>query len=118
MIRRQTLRGIALLALLVATLVGAVLFYVKYQVSQQRERLSMVNKQIIEANESIHVLDAEWSYLNQPERLKNLNNKHGKLEPVNILQLASVDDFFDPDRNTKTRTMLASVNPGGKPKCR
>ncbi len=45
------------------------------------KELNHVNNNIITANESIHTLKAEWSYLNTPSRLNKLNNKFLKLKP-------------------------------------
>ena len=118
MIRRQTLRIFALLSLALAACLGGVMFYVKYQVGHLRDELGAVGHHIIETTDALHVLDAEWSYLNQPDRLKKLNEQHGNLVPLEIMQLASVDDFLHrPERGAvETKTMLASASLGKKGK--
>ncbi|MNC96330.1 hypothetical protein D3C83_136780 [compost metagenome] len=41
--------------------------------------------------QAIEVLRAEWSYLNQPERLRRLGAAKLDLAPVSIRQMASMD---------------------------
>lgn len=111
MIRRQTLRAVALGSLILASFLGAFMFYVKYKVSHLRDELIQVNRDILDTTDALHVLDAEWSYLNQPDRLKKLNDQHGKLVPLEVVQLASVDDFLKSSdgQMVPTKTMLASA---------
>jgi hypothetical protein len=47
-------------------------FQTKYQVISLEKNYKMLNRQIQEAKESIHILKAEWEYLNHPNRLIRL----------------------------------------------
>ncbi|HYM03030.1 MAG TPA: hypothetical protein VET85_08795 [Stellaceae bacterium] len=76
--------------LLVATS-GYAMFQVKYEVSQLEDELTRVNRQIAADREATHVLNAEWSRLNQPSRLDDLAKRHLHLAPVAASQIGSID---------------------------
>ena len=72
----------AIIWVVVLALLGVGLFQVKYNVQSQERELRQVRRQI-EANYSaIHVLEAEWSYLNDPLRLADLTRRHTELVPT------------------------------------
>lgn len=56
-------------------LVSIVSMYLKFQISEQRKEVGAMRQQILQEQESLHVLKAEWSYLNHPERLQKLARK-------------------------------------------
>jgi hypothetical protein len=70
--------------------VGYALFQVKYEVMQQETELTRVTKKIGESREAVRVLDAEWSFLNQPARLSELTKRHLNLVPIGTAQLGSI----------------------------
>ena len=77
----------AIIWVVVLALLGIGLFQVKYNVQSQERQLREVRKQI-EANYSaIHVLEAEWSYLNDPLRLADLARRHTELVPTTPSQI-------------------------------
>jgi hypothetical protein len=61
------------LALVCAT--GFATFRVKYAVQDIEEELNRVRKQTVIEHQEIHLLRAEWTTLNQPERLADLNRR-------------------------------------------
>jgi hypothetical protein len=61
------------LALVAAT--GFATFKVKYAVQDIEEELNRVRKQTVIEHQEIHLLRAEWTTLNQPERLADLNRR-------------------------------------------
>ena len=61
------------LALVCAT--GFATFKVKYAVQDIEEELNRVRKQTAIEHQEIHLLRAEWTTLNQPERLADLNRR-------------------------------------------
>jgi hypothetical protein len=72
----------AIVWVVVLALLGIGLFQVKYNVQSKERELREVHRQI-EANYSaIHVLEAEWSYLNDPLRLADLTRRHTGLVPT------------------------------------
>jgi hypothetical protein len=85
MIRISVLVWTVILALL-----GVGLFQVKYNVQAKERELREVRRQI-EANlSSIHVLEAEWSYLNDPLRLADLARRHTDLLPTTPGQIGDI----------------------------
>jgi hypothetical protein len=77
----------AIVWVVVLALLGIGLFQVKYNVQGKERELREVRRQI-EANLSaIHVLDAEWSYLNDPLRLADLTRRHTELVPTTPAQI-------------------------------
>lgn len=84
--------------LVLALGLGFGLFQLKYRVQGLEAKLAHINRQILESEESIHVLKAEWSYLNQPDRIEALARKHLALEPLTGRQYGTIDDL--PLRNT------------------
>ena len=76
--------------LLIATCAGITLFLIKGEVQEREDRLSALNRQILADQEAIQVLNAEWSYLNRPDRLEHLIREFSERRPANILQLTSI----------------------------
>jgi len=68
-------------------------FRITYQVDELEQELSELNKQILEEQETIHILKAEWSYLNDPNRLEDLARRHLGLEAMQGNQLVNMDMF-------------------------
>ncbi len=82
MIRLGTLAWLVVLALL-----GIGLFQVKYEVQAREDELHKLRRQV-EANLAvIRVLEAEWSYLNDPPRLADLARRHTELAPTTPSQI-------------------------------
>lgn len=63
--------------------IGITLFHVKYKVVELEQELASTNRKIIESQQSIHILKAEWEHLNNPARLQSLAQKHLHLVPFN-----------------------------------
>ena len=77
MIRLSTLLWFGL-----ALVTGFGLFHLKYEVQALEDELVRLNRSILAEHEAIHVLKAEWSYVNQPQRLQALANRHLDLRPM------------------------------------
>ena len=85
MIRPATVFWIAL-----AGCVGYGLYHLQNQVQALEDELFRVNRTILAEQESIHVLRAEWSYLNPPARLQALASRHLDLQPTKPSQLGTI----------------------------
>jgi cell division protein FtsL len=77
-------------ALLVAAS-GYAMFEVKYEVVQLEDELARTNRQIASGQEQIRVLNAEWSFLNQPARLDQLAKRFLTLAPIGTSQVGRLD---------------------------
>lgn len=76
------MRKSTLLWLGLATFCGVVLFHTSQKVHDAREEIAALNAAAQKEEESIRVLQAEWSHLNQPERLEKLVKTYLKLVPL------------------------------------
>ena len=89
----------------IATAVG--LFAVKYKVQDLEEQIDRTNQKIIESQQATHILKVEWAHLNEAERIERLAQKHLKLEPAGIKQVARLDtlkqDIGKQDPNQQRR---------------
>ncbi len=85
MIGRSPLVWLALAALAVA-----VLFHTSYRVRALEGRLAVLNREIVREHEAIRVLEAEWGFLNDPERLERLARRHLALRPTEVAQIGSI----------------------------
>lgn len=64
-----------------------VMFMINYAVQSLQGDLDKVRKQTVAEQLEIRVLHAEWSYLTQPERLAELNQRFLSLTPIATKQL-------------------------------
>lgn len=78
------------LFVLLALGVGFTLFKVKYEVVDLEQRLNQTKRQIERERENIHILKAEWSHLNEPQRLKRLADKYLDIFPMKTEQVAAI----------------------------
>lgn len=85
MMRLSTLFWIVL-----AGALGFGLYHLKQEVAAQEDQLFRLNRQILAEQEAIHVLHAEWSYINQPSRLQSLASRHLDLRPTKTMQLGAL----------------------------
>lgn len=88
MIRRSTL-----LTSLLAVSTGLALFVVKYQVQDLEDTLTQINREIASNRQAVHVLKAEWSHLNEPNRLRFLATRHLDLGPLENGQFTTPADL-------------------------
>ncbi len=102
------MKSVTLLWLLLAVAVSGALFRVSYRVQHLEHHLASVNKQIGDQEEAIRVLQAEWSYLNDPSRLEALAHKHLPMEPTKPSQIVTLDQV-------PGKLPVAAVSVPGKP---
>jgi len=82
------IRPTSLILMVLAAAAGGALFQVAFEVSELDDELALLNRDIRADRNAIHVLRAEWSFLNQPERLEELTRRHLDLLPVTGAQIA------------------------------
>jgi hypothetical protein len=66
------------------------LYQLKDAVQRSEKELARLERELITSQESIHVLRAEWSYLNRPDRLSALAGRHLALVPVAPNQVGDI----------------------------
>jgi hypothetical protein len=84
------IRQTTLIAILTSVVIGVALFALKYQVRDLESELTGINRQIIANREAIHVLHAEWTHLNDPDRLASLSKRLLQLQPVTPDRIGTV----------------------------
>ena len=84
--------------LLVAAVIGLSvgLYDIKYRAEGADRQASRLAAQIAVEQEAIRVLRAEWSYLNQPERLQELAARYTALKPLTARQIGEFEDVPMP----------------------
>ena len=72
----------SLTAFMLALLAGGALFWVSQQVQQTEREQRKLQRIVSQEQEAIRVLNAEWDYLNRPDRLEKLAEEQLKMEPA------------------------------------
>ena len=106
----RSIRGTVLWAV-AAGLVGAVLFFIKHEVMDLESRLSVVHHDIQRNQEDIHVLKAEWSFLNDPVRLRQLAEKHLGMKLMGPAQIATLDTLNHAPSTALVQATATSIVP-------
>jgi cell division protein FtsL len=86
-------RAVTIIGLVLTILIGTGTYWVSHQVERLEKRYADIQSDILAEQESIHVLQAEWSYLNNPERIERLSKQYLSLAQIDVLQMASIDDL-------------------------
>lgn len=86
MIRLSTLIWLAL-----ASVAAGMVMHVSYRVQRTESHVSKVEREIVREQEQIRVLDAEWSYLNDPSRIEALARRHLQLGPTSAKKIVSME---------------------------
>lgn len=68
------------------------LFNVTHQVKNLQRDLKEMHRQLAYERETVHVLKAEWSYLNRPDRLSALAQEYLGMEAMSVAQVQMMDD--------------------------
>jgi cell division protein FtsL len=63
-------------------MLAAGVYLVKYSVQDVQRNVAAVKRDLAAERESLHLLKAEWAYLNRPERLRKLADRHLDLVPL------------------------------------
>lgn len=82
-----------ILGLVIAAVAALFVFVVKHEVRQMEDELRAAHRNILAQQEAIHVLETEWSYLNQPARIADLAKRHLGLGPISAARIVRLDDL-------------------------
>ena len=69
---------------------GVSLFMLKYKVQALENELVARQEQVLKDRAAIRVLQAEWTYLNDPERLRRLSAEHLGFVPATPKNIADI----------------------------
>jgi len=81
-----------------------VLYEVKYEVQSLKNQVAETSRHLEAEKEALHVVAAEWAYLNRPDRLQQLASKYLTSTDVTVSQVADVQAIPFP---TQTQASLA-----------
>lgn len=86
------------------------LFQIKLAVQDLEGRLMTLDRALLKSETEIHVLRAEWAYLNRPERLARLAASYLDLAPLRAGQIVTAERM--PASRPAAAT-LAALGPAG-----
>jgi hypothetical protein len=99
---------IALIAWLTACAVSIwFAFHIKYKVQELEAELGIAQIGIESDREAIRVLEAEWSFLNQPSHLADLAERYLDFKPMLATQVVHLSDI--PPRGSDDADSLDSI---------
>ena len=67
------------------------LYMVKFSVQNLQREVVVAQHNLEQEKESLHLLNAEWAYLNRPERLRRLSDAHLNLVPLDSRRMQNLD---------------------------
>lgn len=68
-------------------------YTIKYDTTLHAEQLAKLKAKAVRERDAIAVLKAEWQYLNRPDRIQPLADKHLALQPLGIGQIVRMQDI-------------------------
>ena len=86
-----------------------------YQKHKGYRNLKEIYRQILDDKREIHMLQAEWMYLNDPQRLKKLVSVQTELQPFSrnqIISLSELPDAPPPVPDQKPLSVLINETKG------
>ena len=86
----MSIRMTLLIYMAVIALVACGVYFVKYSAQDMQRKVAALEAQLQQEKESLHLLRAEWAYLNRPERLRRLATQHLQMVPVVPAALTSL----------------------------
>ena len=75
------------------------------ELKNEELKLKTIKNQIIEIDEKIRLVDAEWSFITNAKNIEILNNKYLKLEPIPLKDMS-----FIKSKNTILSEKLDNIN--------
>jgi len=99
----------------IAVVIG--LFVIKHRVQDLEDRLHVLNAEIITDRDATQVLQAEWSYLNQPTRLEALSRRLLGMEVPEADQTVTMGELLQQARpEARVETDVAQKTPKPTPR--
>jgi len=76
--------------MVVIVVASFMLYKVKYQVQAIKTQVAETERELEQEKQAMHVVAAEWAYLNRPERLQKLAAKYLPSADMTVEQVAEV----------------------------
>ncbi len=85
-------------------------YSIKYDTLYYAEQVAKLKSKVQREREAIAVLQAEWQYLDRPDRLQAAADQHLDLQPLKIQQLARLSDLPNrPEREDEIGRKLEAL---------
>lgn len=85
--------------MLVIVVASFMLYKVKYQVQAVKNEIAATSRELEREREALHVVNAEWAYLNRPQRLQVLASKYLASTDLTVNQIAEVEEIPFPNQS-------------------
>jgi len=105
------IRLLNIVSFMMTVVLAVVLYNVTYDAQVYINRIKVLKVELRQEAETINVLRAEWSYLNQPDRLQRLAKRYTKLVPLDANQIVTVNNL--PDRRREDEDFGQNRRLGG-----
>ncbi len=108
------MKSSALMWIVLTVAVSVSMFMLKYKVQALNEELVAKKEQIERNQDAVRVLEAEWAYFNDPERLRRLSAEHlGFIQSsaVHIKTMSALpfrEGLLPPQKDQKNDTALST----------
>jgi hypothetical protein len=90
------IRWLQALSVVAAAAAAILVFQVKYRAESVAEQASRLQRELDQENETLSLLQAEWSLLIQPARVQELAERHSevlKLQPLDPVQITKLEQL-------------------------
>ncbi len=104
--------AISILWIMFTLVIGSYYFVLTNNVQNLEKQLAKINRDIENDIRDIHILEADWSELNNPERLKNLAGKYISLDFIKPEQIINYSVLPLDGELFEKPTMLAKNKKG------
>lgn len=94
-------RFIVVCWLIAGSVTALILFQIKQEVVTLEQEIAETQHHILRDQEAVHVLQAEWSYLNSPARIAALAERHLDMAPIPPERIIGFDDLPLPGADEK-----------------
>ena len=105
------IRLLNIVSFMMTVVLAVVLYTVKYDAQASIKRIKTLKVELRQEAETINILRAEWSYLNQPDRLQRLAKRYTELVPLSANQIVTVNNL--PERRREDDDFGESKRLGG-----
>lgn len=100
----------SIILLVFAISIAAVgMFSLKHEVQSRKAKLDALHQDIVESQEAIRVLRAEWSFINQPAHIERLARKHLGFVPMQSHQIVTLEEL----KGKQLEIVKGSINEKG-----
>lgn len=99
-------RQATVVCMLLAVALGVVLMTVTHQAESLEKELGALRHDVVVEKQKMHALNAEFSVLAEPERLRRLAKAHlglVQIDPSQMGTFATLDEMISPEAGTTTK---------------